>query len=107
MLTNVHGIIGIAIFEHSLGDGSRCVLLIRQYTYLTNSLYQCLIELRPRTPRQRYDVHIVIRHHQSMSQHLEGVEGRIDDDVCFRHLALDRIGETKEERIATGENNKG
>ena len=42
-----------------------------------------------------------------MSQHLEGVEGRIDDDVCFRHLTLDRIGETKEERVATGENNKG
>ena len=42
-----------------------------------------------------------------MSQHLEGVEGWIYNDFCLRHLALDRIGETKEERVATGENDKG
>ena len=57
------------------------------------------VELRPRTACERYDTHIMIWHHQSMGQHLQGVEGGVEDDFCLWHLAFDSIGKAEEQRI--------
>ena len=48
----------------------------------------------------------MIGHHQLVSQHLQGVEGGINHNLCLRHLSLDGIGKAKEQRVATGEDNK-
>ena len=88
MFTYIHLIVVIAIVYHALGDGSWSMLLICQHTNLANSLYQCFIELRPWAACKRHDAHIVVRHHQTMCQHLQGVESRIDRDLCLRKPAL-------------------
>ena len=88
MFTYIHLIVVIAVVYHALGDGGWSMLLICQHTNLANSLYQCFIELRPRAACQRDDTHIVVRYHQTMCQHLQGVESRIDCDLCLRKPAL-------------------
>ena len=45
----------------------------------------------------------MIGHHHTVGQHVEGVERRIDRDICFRHLPLDGIGKAEEKRVARGE----
>ena len=44
------------------------------------------VKLRPRASCQRHDAHVVIGHHQSVCQHLQGIEGGIDHDVGFRQF---------------------
>ena len=45
----------------------------------------------------------MIGHHQSVGQHLEGVECRIDHDFRLGHLPLDGVRKAKEERVAGSE----
>ena len=126
MFTHVHYIIGIAVFQHPLGDGSGGVLLVCEdtnfprhcvflvvtlgsVTYYWEALpatfYECPVELCPRTSGQRDDAHVVIRHHQAVGQHLQGVEGRIDHDFRLGHPALDGVCKTEEQRVAAGKDN--
>ena len=104
MFTNVHGIIGIAIFQHPLGNGCGRVLFVCQHANLLSPFDKGLVELKPRTTCQRDNAHIVIRHHQPMSQHLQRVKRRIKNNLCLRHLALDGIGKAKEQWVAGSEN---
>ena len=98
----MHSVLIIAIVKHPLGDGGRGMFLIRQHPNLPYPLDESSVELWPRSASQRDDAHIVIRHHQSMGQHLERIEGGIDHNLCLWHLPLDGIGKAKEERIAAG-----
>ena len=103
MLANVHLIIVIAVVHHTLGDGSRRVLTVGQHSDFGSTLYQGAVELHPRAPRERHDAQVVIGHHQSVGQELQGVERWINRNLSLRHLALDGVGKTKEQRVATGE----
>ena len=94
VFADVHGVVGVAVFQHSLGNGSRGVFLVGEHTYFVGPLDECFIEFGPRASRERDDAHVVIRHQQSVGQHLQGVERRIDDDVGLGHLALDGIRKT-------------
>ena len=105
MLANVHRIIGIAIFQHPLSNGGRGMFLVGENTYLLNPLDECFIELWPRTSCQRDNTHIVIGHHQSVGQHLQRVKRRINHNFRLGHLPFDGICKTKEQRVATGEDN--
>ena len=51
VLTDIHCIIGVAIFQHALGDGGRGMFLVGEDANLRSSLNECFVELRPRTAR--------------------------------------------------------
>ena len=58
---HVHPIGSIAIVEHTLSDGGRRILPIRQHPYLMRPLDEGSVELMPRSSRQRDDTHVVVR----------------------------------------------
>ena len=96
----MHQIIRVAIIEHALGDGGRGVLFVCQNPNLGRPLDEGTVELLPWTPRQRDDAHVVIRHHETVRQHLQGIEGGEDLNVCIRMFPLDGIGKAEEQRVA-------
>ena len=106
VLAHVHLIIGISILQHPLGDGCWCVFLICENAYLGDMFNEGTVKLWPRATSEGDDAHIVIGHHQPVSQHLQGIEGRIYYDFCFRHFSLDGVGKTEEERVTRSENDK-
>ena len=100
MFANVHIVIGIAIVEHALGNGRWGMFAICENADLWSSFDEGFVELWPRTTCQRDNPHVVIRHHETMGQHLQRVEGGIDHNVGLGYLALDGIGKAKEEGVA-------
>ena len=73
-----HGIVLIAVIEHSHCDSGGGMLVVGQNADLLCPLDQCTVELMPWPARKRYDTHIVVRHAKSMSKHLQAVERGID-----------------------------
>ena len=92
MLSNGHVIIGVAILQHTLGDGRGSMFTVCENAYLLRPLDEHFVKLMPGTARQRDDTHIVIG---------------INHHLCLRHLPPDGIGKAEEQRIATGENDDG
>ena len=84
MLSNRHIIIGVAIVEHPLGDGRGSMFTVCENAYLLRPLDERFVKRLPGTARQRDDTHIVIGHHQPMSQHLQGVERGKDHHLRLR-----------------------
>ena len=107
VLADMHDVVPVAILQHSLCDSGRCMLLVGQDANLLCPLYESAVELWPGTSCQGYDAHVVIGHYKTMSEELQGVESGIDHYLCVRHLSLDSIGEPKEKRVATGEDDDG
>ena len=104
MVTFSSLIVGIAVVEHALGDDGGGMFVVCEDADFRGSFDEGAVECGPRAACKRYDAHIVIRHHQSVGQHLQGVEGGVDHDLCLGHLALDRVGKAEEQGVATGEN---
>ena len=96
VLTYIYMIRGVAVVQHPLGNGSRGVLTVCQYAYLLGSFYECFVKLRPRAAGERDDAHIMVGHYQTVGQHLQGVEGRVEDNLCLRHLPFDGVGKAEE-----------
>ena len=71
VLTHIHLIAIVAIFQHAAGDGGGRVLVVGEYAYLAGPLDECPVKFGPGTPRQRDDAQIIIRHHQAMHQQLQ------------------------------------
>ena len=67
---HVHPIGGIAVVEHTLSDGGRRILPIRQHPYLVRPLDEGSVELVPRASRQRDNTHIMVRQAKGVRQHL-------------------------------------
>ena len=100
MFAHIHVIVGVAVFHHSLGNAGGIVLLVGQHAYLLSTLYQSSVQFLPGTPCERNNPHVVIEHHQLVSQHLKRVESRMDHNLCLWHQALDGVGKTEEQRVA-------
>ena len=106
MLADVHRVVRIAIVEHALGDGGGGVFSVGQHTNLRGMLDESTVELRPGAACQRDNAQVVVGQQQSVGQHLQGVERRVEHDFCFRHLPADGVGKAEEERVARGKDNK-
>ena len=102
-----HLVVGIAIVEHPLGDGGGGMFAVGENTDLRSAFDEGLVELRPRTACKGYDAHVVVGYHESVGQHLEGVERGIDHNLCLGHLAADGVGKAEEEWVARGEDDDG
>ena len=100
MFAHGHLVVAVAEFEHTRCDGGWVVLLVGEHAYLLLSLNQHAVELMPRASGERDDIHVVVGHHEPMGQQLEGVEGRIGQDLGLRQLPSSRVGESEEERVA-------
>ena len=107
VLAYIYIIIGVAVVEHTAGDGCGGVIAIGEDTNLWGAFYQCLVELVPGAACQRHDAHVVIGQQQAVSQHLQRVEGGTHLYLCLRHPAADGAGEAEEERVAAGEYDDG
>ena len=102
MLTNVHHVVAVAILQHTAGNGSWRVFAVGENSDFAGSLDECSVKLGPRTTRERNDTHVVIGHHQPVSQQLQRVESGIEDNLGIGHLALDRAHKAEEQRVTTG-----
>ena len=104
MLPYIHNIIGIPVFQHSLSNGLRRMFFICEHAYHSRPFDEGSVKFLPGTPRQRDNLHIVVRHQQAVGQQLEGVERRKQLYLRIRHHALDGICDAKEKGIARSKN---
>ena len=100
MLADVHPIVVVAVFEHTLGYGSGGMLLVREDTDLGSALDEGTVELLPRAAGERNDAHVMVGKQETMGEHLKGVERREYTDVCIRELTLQGHGKAEEEGVA-------
>ena len=61
-------IVGIAVVEHALGYGSGGMFAVCEDADFRGSFDEGAVECGPRAACERYDAHIVIRHHQSVGK---------------------------------------
>ena len=107
MLTDMHGVVLVAILQHTLCDGCWRMFAVGEHTYFPSPLDECPVELGPGTARERHDAHVVIGHHEAVSQQLERVERRKDHHLGIRHLPANGVGKAEEKGIARGEDDDG
>ena len=103
MFANVHGVAGVAVVEQAAGDGGGGMLAVSKYAYLGGALNEGAVQFGPGATGERDDAHVVIRHEQTVSQQLQGVERWVEHHLCFRHLASDGVSKAEEQRVAGGE----
>ena len=78
------------------------MFLVCEDANLLNPLNERFVELWPRATSERNDTHVVVGHYQPVCQHLQGIEGRIEHNLCIRHFVFDGIGKAKEQGVARG-----
>lgn len=107
MFADVHGIITETIFKHTLSNSGWGMLLVGQDTEFGGAFDEGSVELMPWTASEGDDAHVVVGHDEPMCEHLQGIEGGIDLDVCIGECPLDSVGKTEKKWVARSKNDDG
>lgn len=74
VFANVHGVVGVAVVEHALGNGGRGVFAVGEDAEFGGAFDEGAVELMPGTASEGDDAEVVVGEKESVSEGLEGVE---------------------------------